>query len=239
MKIQLSFNNAPTATVFLHHNLASVFNDWTQSLLSLVHVINLYIIAVRHHIAGMELLLSSRYMVPLRCSYGCDSREEEYLVLREFIRVWIMWHTGELTGLLKKNTVTWAIPGTETYTPHWATPRTEVYNYIGQLQGPKFCTLLRMLPVTEVPLEKKLPLQKLVLLPPHFKIIPKSSDLVLIFPCLFPTFLGRMFSRAYGNGLHGSFPSEIPFQGSTFRLTSARLLGDSISAWTKQNRISY
>jgi hypothetical protein len=88
--------------------------------------------------------------------------------------------------------------------------------------------------------KKKLSLRKLVLLPPHFQIIPKSCDLLLIFPCLFPTFLGRMFSSDYGDGLYGSSLSEVPFQGSTFRLTSARLLGDSISARrTKQNRISY
>jgi hypothetical protein len=44
------------------------------------------VIAVRHHLSGMELLLSSRYMVPLRCSYCCSSREHEFLDLREFLR---------------------------------------------------------------------------------------------------------------------------------------------------------
>jgi hypothetical protein len=124
--------------------------------------------------------------------------------------------------------------------------------------------LLRPLPVPKCHFgagKKKLPLWKLVLLPPHFQIIPKGSDsslcsiwhlrhsrpnisfcddLLPISPCLFPTFIDRMFSGDSRNGLYGSFPSRIPFQGSMFRLTSARLLGDSISTQrTKQNRISY
>jgi hypothetical protein len=37
-----------------------------------------------------------------------------------------------------------------------------------------------------------------------------------------------MFSMTYGDSLYGSCPSEAPFQESTIRLTSARLLGDSI-----------
>jgi hypothetical protein len=37
-----------------------------------------------------------------------------------------------------------------------------------------------------------------------------------------------MFSRDYGDGVYGSCLSEVPFQESTFRLTSARLLGDNI-----------
>jgi hypothetical protein len=32
----------------------------------------------------------------------------------------------------------------------------------------------------------------------------------------------------YGDSLYGSCPSEVYFQESTFRLTIARLLGDSI-----------
>jgi hypothetical protein len=43
-------------------------------------------VAVRHHLAGVELLLSSRYTVPLPCSYCCSSREHEFLDLREFLR---------------------------------------------------------------------------------------------------------------------------------------------------------
>jgi hypothetical protein len=131
---------------------------------------------------------------------------------------------------IKKHTVTRALPGTETYTLHWTTPRTEVYNYMGQLQGPKFC--VSQAPACDrsaaLTLGEKLLLRKLELLPPQFQIIPKSSDSLLIFPCLFPTFLSRMFSRDYGDGLYGSCPSEITFQGSMFRLTSARLLRDSI-----------
>jgi hypothetical protein len=145
-----------------------------------------------------------------------------------------MWRTGELTGLLK-STITRAIPITETHTQHWATPRTEAYNCMGQVQGPKF----RLLSVTEVPLRlwgKKLPLRKLALFPPHFQIVPKSSDSLLIFPCLFPTFLGRVFSGDYGNGLHGSFPFEIPFQWSTFRLTIARLEKQSKTEFHTRNR---
>jgi hypothetical protein len=119
-----------------------------------------------------------------------------------------------------KKIVTQAIPGTEIYALYWVTPRTEV-----------LFVLLRLLPVTEMPplwRWEKIPPRKLALLPPHFQIIPKISDSLLIFPCLFPTFLGKMFSRDYGDGPYGSCLSEIPFKESTFRLTSARLLGDSI-----------
>jgi hypothetical protein len=47
---------------------------------------HIHTVAVRHHFAGMELLLSSRYTVQLRCSYCCSSREHEFLDLREFLR---------------------------------------------------------------------------------------------------------------------------------------------------------
>jgi hypothetical protein len=41
------------------------------------------IVAVRHHLAGMERLLSPRYKVPIRRSC-CNSRELEFFDLREF-----------------------------------------------------------------------------------------------------------------------------------------------------------
>jgi len=41
-------------------------------------------VAVRQHLAGRELMLSSRYTVPLRCSYCRCSWEHEFLDLREY-----------------------------------------------------------------------------------------------------------------------------------------------------------
>jgi hypothetical protein len=43
-------------------------------------------VTVRHHLAGRELSLSSRYTVPLGCSYCRSSREHEFLDLREILR---------------------------------------------------------------------------------------------------------------------------------------------------------
>jgi hypothetical protein len=54
-------------------------------------------VAVRHHLAGMELLLSSRYTVPLRCFYCRSGREHEFLDLREFL------HAIELLRAIKEN----------------------------------------------------------------------------------------------------------------------------------------
>jgi hypothetical protein len=161
-------------------------------------------------------------VLPLRCSYCCNGREHEFLDLREFLRVNELLLAVQENSLVleTKNTVTRAVPGTEIYTIYWATPRAEVlYALLSPLPEPK-CRLGAG--------NKTLSLRKLVLLPPNFQIIPNSCDLLLIFPCLCPTFLGRLFSRDYGDGLYGSCPSEGPFQGGTFRLTSARLLGDSI-----------
>jgi hypothetical protein len=120
----------------------------------------------------------------------------------------------------QRNTVTRAVPGTEIYTLYWATTRAEVLCYSGRRLGPK-CRFgagnqnSLSLPPNPHP-------------HPYFQIIPKSCELLLVFPCLFPTFLGRLFWRDYGDGLYGSCPSEVPFQDSAFRLTCARLLGDSI-----------
>jgi hypothetical protein len=102
------------------------------------------VVAVRRHLVGMELLLSSRYTVPLRCSYCCNNREHEFLDLREFLRVIELLRVVQENSLVyskQKNTVTRAMPGTEIYTLYWATPRAEVL-YV----------LLRPLPGTEVPL---------------------------------------------------------------------------------------
>jgi hypothetical protein len=41
-------------------------------------------VAVRQRLAGRELLLSSRYTVPLRCSYCRCIREHEFLHFREY-----------------------------------------------------------------------------------------------------------------------------------------------------------
>jgi hypothetical protein len=54
-------------------------------------------VAVWHHLAAMELLLSSRYMVPLCCSYCRSSQEHEFFDLREFL------HAIELLRAVKEN----------------------------------------------------------------------------------------------------------------------------------------
>jgi hypothetical protein len=189
-------------------------------------------VAVRHHLAGMELLLSFRYMVLLRCSYCCSSREHEFLDLREFLRV------IELLRTIQEN---WFIPNKK----HCYMGSTRNWNLYSVLGNSKDQSSIRVTQAAACDwsatwaLGIKLSLRKLVLLPSHFQVIPKSCDLLLIVPCLFPTLLGRMFSRDYGDSLYGSCPSEVPFQESMFKLTGARLLGDSIPRRTKQNRISY
>jgi hypothetical protein len=92
-----------------------------------------------HHLAGMQLLLFSRYILPFRCSCGCCSREHESLISGNFY-VWLNCYVPyrETHWFIPKNTR--AILGAETYTLHWATPKTEIYNYVGQIQEPKFCT---------------------------------------------------------------------------------------------------
>jgi hypothetical protein len=92
-------------------------------------------VTVRHHLAGMELLLSSRYTVPLRCSYCRSSREHEFLDLREFLRVIELLRAVQENSLVyskQKTTVTRAVPGTEIYTLYWATSRAEVLCYSGR-----------------------------------------------------------------------------------------------------------
>jgi hypothetical protein len=182
----------------------------------------IHVVAVRQHLAGRELLLSSRYTVPLRCSYCCNSREHEFLDLREFLRV------IELLRAVQENSLVYS-KQKNSYTGNarnW-----NLHSILGNSKGR---SSVRVIQATAwdrsaaLALWIKLCMRKLVLLPPHFQIIPKSCDLLLIAPCLFPTFLGRLFSMDYGDGLYGFCPSEGPFQGSTFRLTSARLLGDSI-----------
>jgi hypothetical protein len=80
-------------------------------------------------------LLSSRYTVPLRCSYCCcNSREHEFLDLRDFLYVWLNYYVPyrKLTGLFKTKQKTTLL--------HGQYPELKCTLYTGQLQGPKFCT---------------------------------------------------------------------------------------------------
>jgi hypothetical protein len=87
------------------------------------------IVAVRHHLAGMELLLSSSYMVPLRCSC-CNSREH-FLDLREFLRL------IELLRAVQENSLIYSKQKTLLHRQY---PELKFIFCTGQLQGPKFCT---------------------------------------------------------------------------------------------------
>jgi hypothetical protein len=126
----------------------------------------------------------------------------------------------------------WFIPNkTKKTLLHGQYPELKFILWTGHLQGPKFCTCYSgycLGPKCRFSAGNKTISTKTCTSSPTFQIIPKSYDLVLIFPCLLPTFLGRMFLRDYGDSLYGSCPSEVPFQESSSRLTSARLLGDSI-----------
>jgi hypothetical protein len=101
------------------------------------------------------MALPSLYTVPPRCCCGWDCREQEFLDLREY-HVCLKYDVRcRWTHLfIKRCNVTRAATGNETYTTtlgnsqdlsvqlHWATPGTEVYNYTGQLPGPKCTTTL-------------------------------------------------------------------------------------------------
>jgi hypothetical protein len=174
----------------------------------------------------MELLLSSRHMLPLRCSCCCSSREHEFLDLREFLRA------TELLRAVQENSLVYSPPPPKKNHCYTGSSRNwNLYSVLGNSKGRSSVSVTQAVACDRcaaLTLGIKLSLRKLALLPPTFQIIPKSCDLLLMFPCLFPEFLGRMFSRDYGDSLYGSCPSEVRFQGRTFRLTSARLLGDSI-----------
>jgi hypothetical protein len=162
-------------------------------------------VAVRHHLAGMELLLSSRYMVPLRSSCGCSSREHEFLDLREFLLV------IELLRAVQEKSLVYS-KQKHSYTGN--TRNWNLYSVLGNSKGRSSVRVTQAVVCDRsaaLALGKKLPLRKLIGY--FFPHICKSYLRVLTFPCLFPTFLGRMFWRDYRDGLYGSCPSEVPFQG--------------------------
>jgi hypothetical protein len=97
-------------------------------------------VAFRHHLATM--VLSSLYTVTLRCSCDCGCRKHEFLDIREY-HVWLQYDVRcrRTHGFIQWCNVIRAAPGPETYTLHCATAGTEVYNCMGQLQGPKSTTV--------------------------------------------------------------------------------------------------
>jgi hypothetical protein len=142
-------------------------------------------VSVRHRLAGRELLLSSRYTVPLRCSYCWRSREHEFLDLREFLRV------IELLRAVQENSLVYSKKML-----HGQFSELKFILCTGQLQGPKFCKCYsgrRLWPMCRFDAGNKTLSAKTCTSPPPPQIIPKSCDLLLMFPCLFPAFLGRLF----------------------------------------------
>jgi hypothetical protein len=100
-------------------------------------------VSVRHHLAGREMLLSSRFAALIVAIFGNMSS----WISGNFFFVWFNycvlyskthWFIPNKT---KKDPVTRAIAGTEVYILYWATSRAEVL-YV----------LLRPLPGTDVPL---------------------------------------------------------------------------------------
>jgi hypothetical protein len=67
----------------IYHSPSHWFQHASYLITKPILVVHAYV-AVRQHLAGRELLLSSRYTVPLRCSYCRCSREHEFLDLRKF-----------------------------------------------------------------------------------------------------------------------------------------------------------
>jgi hypothetical protein len=142
--------------------------------------------------------------------------------------------TGKLTALFqKKKTLL-----------HGQYPVLKLMLCTGQLQEPKFCTCYsgrRLWPKCRFGAGNKTNSTKTCTSPPaHFQIIPNSCELLLFFPCLFPTFLGRMFSRDYGDRLYGSCPSEVPLSREHVQADKCPTPWRQHSARrTKRNRISY
>jgi hypothetical protein len=83
------------------------------------------IVAVWHHLAGMELLMSSSYMVPLRCSCCCNSREH-FLDLREFLRV------IELLRAVQENSLIYSKQKTMLHRQY---PNWNLYSVLGNSKG--------------------------------------------------------------------------------------------------------
>jgi hypothetical protein len=115
-------------------------------------------------------------------------------ILREFLRV------IELLRAVQENSLVYSKQKKNTYTG--STRNLNLYSVLGNSKGRSSVRVTQAVACDRsaaLALGIKLFLRKLVLLPPHFQIIPKSCDLLLIVPCLFPTYLGRMFSRDYGD----------------------------------------
>jgi hypothetical protein len=121
----------------------------------------------------MELLLSSHYMVLLRCSYCHSSRD-----VREFFRV------IELPRAMQENSLVYSKQKKRCYTGSiWN------QNLYSVLDNSKDRSSVRVTQAAACDRsaalalgKNSLSLRKLILLPPHFQIMPKSCELLLVFP---------------------------------------------------------